>query len=333
MKPKKPLFTPSITLFAMPMGLIGLGNNGLHYAQGLSLDAILARGILYYGYIVLAIVGIPYFYTLIKEWFQRSKQTSLLSEWQHPFQLSLFPSITLTLMLFFLSLWQLQWWQDRFFWGFLAVLFLHSILFVYMVSRWIFDARVELDHLKPTWFILLSGNFVSVISGLSILPASWHEFLWFYFSATFFIWFTLVFSLFYQLIFIKPLSQRMRPTLFIFLAPPSLGTVASILLFPSTQPSLVAWTFYSFASFILFVWLFSVAHFRKSELSMVSWSYVYPLAAYGLAGQYMAEVLQAPILWWWSGVIFLVITGFVVLLSSWLFKEAYTRYESIEKNS
>ncbi len=325
MKPRKLFFTPSVALFGMPMGLIGLGLNGLHYAQTLNWDDTLARVILYYGYIALAIVGIPYFYTLIKEWLFRPEQALLLSEWQHPFQLSLFPSITLTLMLFFLSLWQLQWWQDWFFWGFLAVLFLHTVLLVQMVSHWIFDARVELNHLKPTWFILLSGNFVSVISGLSILPESWHEVLWFYFSATFFIWLTLVFSLFYQLIFIKRLSLRMQPTLFIFLAPPSLGTVASILLFQNAQPSLVAWGFYSFASFMFLVWLFSIAHFRKSELSMVSWSYVYPLAAYGLAGQYMAESIHTSLLWWWSGMIFLVIIGFVVLLSSWLLKVTLAR--------
>jgi len=315
---KRFIVSPSVTLFAIPMGLIGLGLNGLHYAHFLNWSDFLPKAILIYGFALLFIVAVPYFWQIIQE-VLRQKSTSgsslLLQEWQHPFQISLFPSITLTFMLFFLALWQLQWWQGWLFWGYLITLILHSGLFLVMINRWIFDIQIELTHLKPTWFILLSGNFVAVISGLSLLPSSWHELLWFYLSASLLIWLVLVFSLFYQLIFIQQMPSKMRPTLFIFLAPPSLGTVASLLLFPNEQPSLMAWFFYSFATLMLLIWLFAIAHFRKSELSITSWAYVYPLAAYGLAGQYMAESLQASIVWAWSGAIFLITLALVILLS------------------
>ena len=303
------------------MGLIGLGLNGLHFARALGFNSLLAEIILFYGFFALALVSLPYFYHLIKEKIGISEQMHLLKEWQDPFQITLFPAVTLTFLLFFLSLWQLDCWQEAYLWGYLGVLLAHTVLFLRMVSRWLFDARIELSHLKPTWFILLSGNFVAVISGLTLLPESWQEGLWFYFSVSIFIWLTLVFSLFYRLIFIQPITLKMRPTLFIFLAPPSLGTVASLLLLPNDQPSFLTWAFYSFATLMLLIWLFAIMHFRNSELSMVSWAYVYPLAAYGLASQYMAEALHAPFLWVWSSVLFLVTLGFVILISTWLIKQ------------
>ncbi|GEM_PF-2587521 len=325
---KNLVFKPSVALFGMPMGLIGLGLNGVHYAETLQWQTSLPLWILFYGYLALLIVGVPYFIKLFQERFKQHSTNHLTKEWQSNFQISLFPSITLTLMLGCLSLWHFNWYRDWAFWGFLTVMIAHTILWFAMVSRWLFDVRIELEDLKPTWFILLSGNFVVVIAGMQMLPESWREVLWFYFSATFFIWGTLVFSLFYRLFFVSHISLRMRPTLFIFMAPPSLGTIASILLLQQATVPLSSWWFYGFATMMLLVWLYSIAEFRKSELSMVSWSYVYPLAAYGLAGQYMGDLLQQPLFWWWSGVIFILLLGFVTLLTGWLVKQAWLAVKS-----
>ena len=321
-------FRPSVALFGMPMGLIGLGLNGVHYAETLQWQTTLPLWILFYGYLALIVVGVPYFVQLFQEFFKQSSSHSLTKEWQNNFQISLFPSITLTLMLGFLSLWHFNGYQDWVFWSFLGVVAAHTILWFVMISRWLFDVRIELEDLKPTWFILLSGNFVVVIAGSQILPEAWKEVLWFYFSATFFIWGTLVFSLLHRLFFISHISLKMRPTLFIFMAPPSLGAVASILLLHQTEVPLSSWWFYGFASMMFFVWLYSIAEFRKSQLSMVSWSYVYPLAAYGLAGQYLGELLHQPLLWWWSGAIFILLLGFVALLTGWLVKQAWLAVNS-----
>jgi tellurite resistance protein TehA-like permease len=312
-------FNPSIALFGMPMGLFGLGMNGHHFETVLGWHTLLPELILSYGALALFVVGIPYFWHWLKN---LGGDHTLKSEWQDPFQLSLFPSLTLTLMLFALALYQFDIFPEFAFAFFGIVLFLHTLLFLIMVSRWIFDQKVLLSHLKPTWFILLSGNFVAVIAGSQFLPQAWQELLWFYFSASLFIWVTLVVSLFYKLFFTEGIPLNFRPTLFIFLAPPSLGTIAGLILMGDDTVNLISWVFYSFASLMLAVWAYAIVEFKKSQLSMVGWAYVYPLAAYGLATQYLAELLSDEILWWWSGMLFLVTIGFVLLLSVWLLKQA-----------
>ncbi|MEA3406032.1 MAG: hypothetical protein U9R28_09875 [Pseudomonadota bacterium] len=260
---------------------------------------------------------------------------NLHREWLNHFQISLFPSITLTALLVVVTLVYTLALPELTVNALMVVYFLivaiHTLLNIYLINRWIFSPSVPIEHHKPTWFILLSGNFVVVISGLTLIEPFaiqhwliWPELLWLYFSGGLLLWFSFTVSLFYRLIFDSNIEIALRPSLFIFLAPPSLATVASILLLKPElilQPELqvavpaLTWFLFSFASFMLIIWFLSIRYFIDSGLSVASWAYVYPLAAYGMAMQYIAQANNSELLMSLSMGIFLIVLFLIALLS------------------
>jgi len=329
----KLLISPSVIYFGIPMGLLGTAMNGLHLQQMFGFEESelirqLLQGFIGYGWLVFLWVSVVF----VSGLFTKHK-LHLQNEWLNHFQISLFPSITLTAMLVVVTLVETGSLSPLFKFVllsfYLLVLVAHSFLNIYLINRWIFAESVPIEHHKPTWFILLSGNFVLVISGLYLMApfglidyAFWTELLWFYFSGGLLLWFSFTVSLFYRLIFSSKIEIALRPSLFIFLAPPSLATVASILLL---EPSLVnapkelvtvpalTWLLFSFASFMLILWTLSFKYFIDSGLTIAAWAYVYPVAAYGMAMQYIAQANNNLLLTSLSLGIFLVI-GFLILL-------------------
>ena len=256
-------YLPSILYFGMPMGLIGAGLNAQHLIEFLGLHNDIALWILLYGWVSLVIVGSHY----IKHLFGQMRQ-SLQQEWHDPFKRSFFPAVTLTLLLFIVSLkpyfdsqqFDQAWLATPYF----IVVVLHSLLNLKLINSWLFRDDLQLLHHKPTWFILLSGNFMVVISGMQLVDMQefplWYEVLWLFFSMGLFLWSVFTVSLFYRLFFEAPLQKNMRPSLFIFLAPPSLAVIASLFLIEnvattstlsSISVSPITWVMYSFATLML----------------------------------------------------------------------------------
>ena len=313
MKPIKPgipaLFAPSVVYFGIPMGLLGAAMNGLHLQQMLGFEQdpflnSLMLGFILFGWFSFVLVSVGFALGLFNK-----NRDSLQKEWFNHFQISLFPSITLTTFLVIMTGVKVLPLNPILITILLLLYFLailaHTFLNIYLINRWIFAESVPIEHHKPTWFILLSGNFVLVISGLTLVEPLglqdwlfWPELLWLYFAGGLILWFSFSVSLLYRLIFESKIELNLRPTLFIFLAPPSLATVASILLL---EPSLInnpkalvaipglTWLLFSFASFMLLLWSLSIRYFMDSGLSVASWAYIYPIAAYGMAMQYIAQ--------------------------------------------
>ncbi|NPA72829.1 MAG: hypothetical protein GXO35_08385 [Gammaproteobacteria bacterium] len=324
-------YRPSILYFGMPMGLLGAGLNAQHLQEIFSLEYNFALGLLIYGWVSLWGVAIHYVSHLFGE-----SRRGLLQEWLDPFKRSFFPAITLTMMLFILSLQSyaslISLDQTGLLFAYYVVVVFHGFLNLQVINLWLFREDVALNQHKPTWFILLSGNFVVVITGvqLSIISHSplLYELLWLFFSAGLLLWLTFTTSLFYRLIFEQPLQRSFRPSLFIFLAPPSLGTIASLFIMEAEGAEislgipLVTWGLYSFATVMLLVWITLSKFFIQSGTSMAGWSYVYPLAAYGLATQYLSVKLESLFLQYMSVVIFIGVLAFIALLTVWLIKQS-----------
>ncbi len=329
-------YLPSILYFGMPMGLIGAGLNAQHLTAQLDLDSNIALWILFYGWISLAIVGSHYIKHLFGE-----VRTAMLQEWHDPFKRNFFPAITLTLLLLLLSLKPYfealeidQAWLSS---GYFTIVTFHSILNLKLINNWLFRDDLSLRQHKPTWFVLLSGNFLVIISGVKLVDLQdfpvWNEVLWLFFSMSLFLWLVFTVSLFYRLLFTSPLQVTMRPSLFIFLAPPSLGVIASLLLtqdITASQPLLseslaispLTWILYGFATLMLLLWVTLVRFFYQSGLSMAGWAYIYPMAAYGLATQYMAMQLNSSLLLIGSVSVFIFVLILTSLLTAWLIKQS-----------
>ncbi|WP_294947630.1 hypothetical protein [Sulfurivirga sp.] len=316
------LFFPSITYFAMPMALLAMAVNLRHLAALAGWDGALFQPVMAYGLLALLLLSVFYFQHLAG----RGRET-LVREWCHPFQLSFFPlmSISWFFTAYFaaVDLPQYPWLGRGLFWG---VLVWHGLLNLFLINRWLFDHQLTLDHLRPTWFILLSGDFIAVLTGREILghEAAW---MWLFFSAALFMWFMFATLLLYRLIFVTPIEEQYRPSLFIFLAPPSLASVAAHELF-ATPWHLSVWGPYAFASFMLGVWIISGRRFLRNGISMTSWSYIFPLAAYGLANQYLYESTHQPLFLW---VALAVLGGMVLLaglITGWLMRVAIENIRS-----
>ncbi|WP_373017202.1 hypothetical protein [Thiomicrorhabdus sp.] len=326
-------FSPSVIFFGIPMGLLGSVLNGRHLESMLGIKIFYVDWLLWYGWIALIVVSLGFLFGF----FTPSRQ-KLKAEWLNSFQVSLFPSITLSLILgivtiqetFTLTATQQTWLYGAYF----SVVFLHTVLNGLLINRWIFEPSVPIQNHKPTWFILLSGNFVVVISGSTLFSQQqleawpiWSELLWLYFSAGLLIWFSFAVSQFYRLFFESSLETSLRPSLFIFLAPPSLATIASLFLIEpdlafylplESDLPMLTWMLYSFAAFMFLLWFVSARHFIGGGLTTAGWAYVYPLAAFGYATQYMAQILDSSLLYAASISIFALVTLFISLLSGLL---------------
>lgn len=329
-------FLPTIFLFGMPMGLIGAGLNAHHLMELFALNHDISIAIILYGWLSLAVVTLLYLPALIG-FKDKSHRLLLVDEWHDPFKRSFLPAVSLTFMLLLMSLAtvfeQNHTYQAWLFYASIFIAIMHLGLNLFLINGWLFNRAVNIEHHKPTWFILLSANFIIVIAFSTVFKSEsvlLQELVWLYYAAALFLWIAFTTTLFYRLLFMKPLHVNLRPSLFIFLAPPSLGTIAALFISQSFQSTsllsidavgLVAWFGFSFATIILILWLLKYRYFIESGLSLGAWSYVYPLAAYGLAAQYMAQALNSQLLIIYSMVIFIVLLAFIVLLSVWLIKQ------------
>lgn len=324
---RKLKFTPTLLNFGLPMGLLGLGVNGEHltYLTGFDYDFGLPFVLL--GWFSFAYLILHYFLGLLNG----NERVIIRNEWFNPFKRSFMPAVSLTALLFIQTL-ALFFPQAT---PYLLsatyiVVGLHIYINLFLLSGWIFDQTVTLNDHVPTWFILISANFICAITLMGLAPASSvaYEFSVFFVGVGLFLWLVFATSMIYRLIFHTPLDISIRPSLFIFLAPPSLACVASMLISDSYidfgqvdtfSVQAISWMGYSFASIIFLVWLKNIKYFFVSGLSLSGWSYIYPMAAYGLATQYMAKALQSYFLLFVSLVLFAVIVIMVALLLKWHF--------------
>ncbi len=309
------LFFPSITYFAMPMALLAMSMNLFHLEHLLAWRRDIALGVVSYGLLALLLLSLFYF-----QHFLGKGRAALAKEWRHPFQLSFFPlmSISWFFTAFFAATYmpQYPWLGEGIYW--LTVIW-HGLLNLFLVNRWLFDHQLTLDHLRPSWFILLSGDFVAVLVGVEIVGMD--EWMWLFYSAALFMWFIFATLLLYRLIFITPIEEQYRPSLFIFLAPPSLASMAGLKLFGDPW-HLVVWGPYGFATFMLLVWVISGRRFIRNGISMISWSYIFPLAAYGLANQHLYEAVHQPLFLWIATAVMGGMVLLTALISAWLLRVA-----------
>ena len=329
-------FKASILNFGLPMGILGLGINVFHMADGSLLHQYfsdttglswLANLLFIVGLSAFFYLGVHYLYAL----FQQESRPNLIAEWHNPFLRSFLPSTTLTAVLAVLSIDALIGLPVAMLLNSLIVVaLLHMFLTFYLINGWFFKSDVLINHHKPTWFILISGNFVLAIALMSYFQMTAYliEVAWFFYASGLFLWAAFATSILYRLIFEKPITQKLRPSLFIFLAPPSLACIASILLAGANTVETISqvldtitWLSYSFASVMFALWLLQLRYFFESGVSMAGWSYVYPIAAYGLATQYMALKIDNSVLAFLSLVLAVLVLWVITLLFNWLIKQ------------
>ena len=155
---------------------------------------------------------------------------------------------------------------------------LQLILSLYVMSFW-FKESMKTALLSPAWFIPIVGNLIVPLSGGLINAPK--ELLLFFFSIGCFFWILLSAMIMQRLIFEQSLESKFIPTLFIFIAPPSIFVVDFHSLFGFHN----ALSFMGFNVTLFFVLLLlSLGNiFTKLSFTPSWWAFTFPLCAFGIA--------------------------------------------------
>ena len=156
--------------------------------------------------------------------------------------------------------------------------FLQLFLSVFVINFW-FGNAMKRHLLSPAWFIPIVGNLIVPLAGHSakINP----EFSLLFFAIGCFFWLILTALITSRLIFEESLESKFLPTLFIFIAPPSIFVVDFVALFGGHSAlSLVA---YFVALFFMLLMLSLSKVFTRLNFALSWWAFTFPLCAFSIA--------------------------------------------------
>ncbi|MFD2112349.1 SLAC1 anion channel family protein [Thiorhodococcus fuscus] len=265
-----------IAFFAMVMGLTGL-TIGWEKAQViLGLEWPLADGLLVLAASAFVLLGTFYLGKLLL------RSQAVVQELRHPIKLNFFPTISISLLLLAAAFLDRQPSVSFALWG--AGASLHLAFTLYIMSVWIHREHFQVHHMNPAWFIPVVGNALVPIAGVGL---GFIEVSWFFFSIGMLFWIVLLTIIFNRVLFHHPIEERLMPTLFILIAPPSVGFVAYMQLVEGLDS--FARVLY-FGAFFLTLLLFTQApRFLRLSFSLTWWAYSFPLAAFSVASLVMFE--------------------------------------------
>ena len=272
------LAAPPVSAFTMVMGLSGLS---LSWTKLASLanwpivnDVALGFGLLAACVFVLLSLG------LLRKQFQAPEK--ILEEWHHPVKSSFFAAISVGMTLLSAVLFPYSHVGAEILWFASAGVHLLAILAV--LNAWVHRENLQASHACPVWFIPAVGNAVIPVCGVKL---GYLELSWFFFSVGLILWFVVLVVMMYRLIFIQPgLPERLKPTMAIFLAPPSVAFVSWIALTNPLAEKALDPMGHVLIALALFFAAFLLTQFRffyKLPFFMSWWAYSFPTASFATA--------------------------------------------------
>lgn len=269
-----------VALFSSVMGLAGLALAWRTAAAVLDWSPLPGDALTGIASLVFVAVAIAY---ALKLW--RHPQAAQ-AEWNHPVKMNFVPTISIGLLLLGTA------WLPRApntafaLWASGAAL--HLALTLRTMSTWIHHPQLEIQHLNPAWFIPVVGNIIVPLGGVQLAPP---ELSWFFFSIGVVFWIVLFAVVMYRLFFHAPLAVRLTPTLFILLAPPSVGFLAYAGLTGQLDP--FGRVLYYTALFLALLLASNALRFFNVPFFISAWAYSFPLAALTTATLRMATMADS----------------------------------------
>ena len=276
--PAQPLLARlPVTLFASVMGVAGLAVAWQRGAHVLDLPAAVGAAIGLLAALMYLVIAAIY----LAKW--RSHRGAVVSECHHPVRSAMVPTMSIGLLLLAIVaihaglpdiarvLWSV---------GTLA----HLVLTLAIVGRWITRTDLEHAHANPAWFIPAVGNVLVPLAGVRL---GYEAVSWLFFGIGMGFWLVLLPIVFGRLFFAEPLPERMRPLLFILIAPPAIGFLSYVLL--TDKLDAAAHVLYGFGAFLTLLLLSQARQFIRLPFFISWWGYTFPLAAITVATLAMAE--------------------------------------------
>lgn len=284
-----------ITLFGSTMGLLGLAL--AFRAGGFAMASTLTTW-----------VGAAVLFSLLALYALKAVRhpSHVAGEWNHPVRLAFFPAANISVLLLSLLL-------KPDFPGVSAALWIISavvqaILTIVIISAWISHRPFGPAMMSPAWFIPAVANVIVPLGGvhLGLTDVSWY-----FFSVGMLFWLVLLTLVFNRLIFHDPLPGKLRPTLVILIAPPSVAFLAwTALNGGGIDP--MAHILLSIGVFFAALVAVQVPSLLRLPFAMSFWALSFPLAALTTALFRYAEITQTQP-YRLAGLVLLVLLVFTIL--------------------
>jgi tellurite resistance protein len=280
-----------VAWFAMIMGLGGLTIAWRKAEELLTLPAALSPWLLILTSTLFAGLAVAYTVKIIRH------RPAAAKEWGHPVKMNFVPTVSIALILLSITWLPVSPPYSKLLW--LAGTGLHLLLTLYVITQWMHQAKFEIVHLNPAWFIPVVGNILVPIAGVAHAPA---EISWFFFSIGLLFWLPLLTIILYRVIFHGSLPERLMPTLFILIAPPAVGLLSYLKL--TGEVDAFAHVLYHAALFFTLLLFTQLRWFTRLKFFLSWWAYSFPLAAITVATLAMFEHT--------GGIVFLRLAGILL---------------------
>lgn len=160
--------------------------------------------------VVFAFISFVYIIKIIKF------PNEVRAELNHPIKINFFAAFAISLLLLAIVFKNNE---SAHFGLFYTGLVAQTFMSFYVVASWI-NRNLEIKHSNPAWFIPIVGNLLVITAAQGK-----DSYLWFYFSFALFFYIVLFSIIFYRILFCDQLPAKFMPTLFIFIAPPSVAFI------------------------------------------------------------------------------------------------------------
>ncbi len=230
-------------------------------------------------------------------------------EFNHPIKLNFFPTISISLILFSVAYFAID--KDISKYLLVVGLISHLIFTLKVMSIWTVNNNLEMKHLNPAWFIPIVGNILVPVTGVALLPI---DISWFFFTIGLLYWLILFAIIMNRIIFHKTLPEKLRPTLFILIAPPAIGFIAYVKL-NGGEVDNFARILYFTALFLTVNLFFQFKFFKQIKQFYLSWwAYSFPLSSITLASILMYHTSNLIIYKYFALVFFIILVLVIILL-------------------
>lgn len=278
--PEKPLLARlSVAMFGTVMGIGGLANAwGIaHRAFGVPLlisQVLLAIAVISFALLLLAhLAKLGFCFAEVAE------------EFVHPVRSNFFPAISVAMIVLAIGVRPYAFMAAQVLWCVGAAL--HLLFALALIRRWVLHAQDE-SVLTPAWFIPVVGNILVPVGGV---PLGHIEISWFFFSVGLMLWLSFFTIVLHRVLFVPVMSARSMPTLFILLAPPSIG-LSAYLAFTGGQAGPLGDILYCLALFIALLLASLGPYITHGPFFMSWWAMTFPVD--GWAGASTAYYLARP---------------------------------------
>ncbi len=259
-----------VSFFSMILGMAGFTIAFQKAEQILKIPFNASQYILTLTLIIFGIISFIYLIKII------AFGNEVKKEFNHPVKLSFFPTFSISLILLSIAFLSIDINTSKYF--LITGTVIHFILTLKIVSIWIQHTKFEIKHINPSWFIPAVGNILIPIAGIQHFP---HEISWFFYSIGLFFWIILLVIFFNRIIFNSPLPEKLLPTLFILIAPPSVGFISFVKL--TTEVNEFSKMLYYFGLFLICLLFTQIGTFKKIKFYLSFWAYSFPIAAITIA--------------------------------------------------